>query len=183
MANTTFNGPVRSENGFIGATKNTSTGAFTNVFEINSSGEYTGTKLVGQATVDVIVASTAGTTEVKFSQPDNSVITSIDIICTSAPTLTGAGDIGFKVGTATGGAQLVTAITDQILDGGTTVPAGAGYNLTLNNTTVSDATPAASPAVNVSGAARNIFLQITNTVNVSGSNNGNFRFIINVQQF
>ena len=183
MANTTFSGPVRSENGFIGATKNASTGVFTNVFAIDSTGAYTGTKLVGQGTADVIVAATAGTTEVTFSQPDNSVITSIDIICTSAPTLTGAGDIGFKVGTATGGAQLVTAITDQILDGGTTVPAGAGYNLTLNNTTVSDATPAASPAVNVSGAARNIFLQITNTVNVSGSNNGNFRFIINVQQF
>ena len=181
MANTTFNGPVRSENGFIGATKNTSTGAFTNVFQINSSGEYTGTKLVGQGTADVIVASTAGTTEVEFSQPDNSVITSIDIICTSAPTLTGAGDIGFKVGTATGGAQLVTAITDQILDGGTTVPAGAGYNLTLINTTGSDASPTASPAANVSGAARNIFLQITNTVNASA--NGNFRFIINIQQF
>ena len=82
-----------------------------------------------------------------------------------------------KVGTATGGAQLVAAITDQILDGGTTVPAGAGYNLTLNTTVV----PAASPAVNVSGAARSIFLQITNTVNASAS--GNFRFIINVQQF
>ena len=181
MANTTFNGPVRSENGFIGATKNTSTGAFTNVFQINSSGEYTGTKLVGQGTADVMVASTAGTTEVQFSQPDNSVITSIDIICTSAPTLASAGDIGFKVGTATGGAQLVTAITDQILDGGTTVPAGAGYNLTLINTTGSDASPAASPAANVSGAARNIFLQITNTVNASA--NGNFRFIINIQQF
>ena len=94
--------------------------------------------------------------------------------------LTGAGDIGFKVGTATGGAQLVTAITDQILDGGTTVPAGAGYNLTLINTTGSDASPAASPAANVSGAARNIFLQITNTVNASA--NGNFRFIINISQ-
>jgi len=181
MANTTFNGPVRSENGFIGATKNTSTGAFTNVFEINSSGEYTGTKLVAQGTADAVVKATAGTTEVEFSQPNNSVITSIDLICTSAPTLTGAGDIGYKVGTATGGAQLVAAITDQILDGGTTVPAGAGYNLTLLNTTVSDATPAASPAVNVSGAARSIFLQITNTVNASAS--GNFRFIINVQQF
>ena len=181
MASTTFNGPVRSEKGFQVATKNTSTGVFTNVFAINASGEYTGTKLVGQGTADVIVASTAGTTEVEFSQPDNSVITSIDIICTSAPTLTGAGDIGFKVGTATGGAQLVTAITDQILDGGTTVPAGSGYNLTLINTTGSDASPAASPAANVSGAARNIFLQITNTVNASA--NGNFRFIINIQQF
>jgi len=75
----------------------------------------------------------------------------------------------------------VTAITDQILDGGTTVPAGSGYNLTLINTTGSDASPAASPAANVSGAARNIFLQITNTVNASA--NGNFRFIINIQQF
>ena len=182
MANTTFNGPVRSENGFIGATKNTSTGVFTNVFEINSSGEYTGTKLVGQGTADAIVASTAGTTEVQFSQPDNSIITSIDIVCTSAPTLTGAGDIGYKVGTATGGAQLVAAVTDAILDGGTTVPAGAGYNLTLINTT-GTSTKTVSPAANVTGAARNIFLQITNTVNVSGSNNGNFRFIVNVQQF
>ena len=181
MANTTFSGPVRSENGFIGATKNATTGAFTNVFAISSTGVYTGTKLVGQGTADVIVASTAGTTEVTFSQPDNSIITSIDIVCTSAPTLTGAGDIGYKVGTATGGAQLVAATTDEILDGGTTVPAGSGYNLTLINTTASDASPAASPAANVSGAARNIFLQITNTVNASA--NGNMRFIINVQQF
>ena len=180
MANTTFNGPVRSENGFIGATKNTSTGVFTNVFAINASGEYTGTKLVAQGTADVIVAAAAGTTEVEFSQPNNSVITSIDIVCTSAPTLTGAGDIGYKVGTATGGAQLVAASTDAILDGGTTVPAGAGYNLTLINTT-GTSTKTVSPAANVSGAARNIFLQITNTVNASAS--GNFRFIINIQQF
>ena len=48
MANTTFSGPVRSENGFIAATKNASTGAFTNVFAISSTGAYTGTKLVAQ---------------------------------------------------------------------------------------------------------------------------------------
>jgi len=180
MANTTFSGPVRSENGFIGATKNATTGAFTNVFAISSTGAYTGTKLVAQGTADVIVASTAGTTEVQFSQPNNSIITSIDIVCTSAPTVA-SGDIGYKVGTATGGAQLVAAITDEILDGGTTVPVGAGYNLTLINTTGSDASPAASPAANVSGAARNIFLQITSTTNASA--NGNFRFIINIQQF
>ena len=180
MANTTFSGPVRSENGFIGATKNATTGAFTNVFAISSTGAYTGTKLVGQGTADVIVAATAGTTEVEFSQPNNSIITSIDIVCTSAPTLASAGDIGFKVGTATGGAQLVAAVTDAILDGGTTVPAGAGYNLTLINTT-GTSTKTVSPAANVSGAARNIFLQITNTVNASAS--GNMRFIINVQQF
>ena len=181
MANTTFSGPVRSENGFIGATKNASTGAFTNVFAISSTGAYTGTKLVAQGTADVIVAATAGTTEVQFSQPDNSIITSIDIVCTSAPTLDSAGDIGFKVGTATGGAQLVSALTDQILDGGTTVPAGAHYPLTLLDTTGSDASPAASPRSNVSGAARNIFCQITTTTNASAV--GNFAFIINYKQF
>jgi len=180
MANTTFNGPVRSENGFIGATKNTSTGVFTNVFAINSSGEYTGTKLVGQGTADVIVAATAGTTEVEFTQPATSIITSIDIVCTSAPTLTGAGDIGFKVGTATGGAQLVAAGANSILDGGTTVPEGAGYNLTLINTT-GTSTKTVSPAVNTATTSRSIFLQITNTVNASAS--GNMRFIINIQQF
>ena len=48
MANTTFNGPVRSENGFIGATKNSTTGAFTNVFRIDASGNYVGTLMIGQ---------------------------------------------------------------------------------------------------------------------------------------
>ena len=38
MANTTFTGPVRSENGFIDVTKNTSTGAFTTNFTLGSSG-------------------------------------------------------------------------------------------------------------------------------------------------
>ena len=115
-----------------------------------------------------------------FSQPDNTVITSIQIVCQSAPTVA-SGDIGFKVGTATGGAQLVSAITDQILDGGTTVPAGAHYPCTLLDTTGSDASPAASPRANVSGAARNIFCQITTTTDATAV--GNFAFIINYKQF
>jgi len=180
MANTTFSGPVRSENGFIGATKNSTTGAFTNVFEINSSGAYVGTLLQGQGTATGQIESTAGTNEQTFSQPDNTIITSIQIVCTSAPTVAN-GDIGFKVGTATGGAQLVAAITDQILDGGTTVPAGAHYPTTLLDTTGSDASPAASPRVNVSGAARNIFLQLTNTTNASA--NGSFKWIVAYKQF
>ena len=180
MANTTFSGPVRSENGFIGATKNSTTGAFTNNFQIDSSGNYVGTLMIGQGITNVPCAATAGTNEVEFSQPNNTVITSIQIVCTSAPTVA-SGDIGFKVGTATGGAQLVAAITDQILDGGTTVPAGAHYPLTLLDTTGSDASPAASPRSNVSGAARNIFCQITTTTNASAV--GNFAFIINYKQF
>ena len=59
MANTTFSGPVRSENGFIGATKNSTTGAFTNNFQIDSSGNYVGTLMIGQGITNVPCAATA----------------------------------------------------------------------------------------------------------------------------
>jgi hypothetical protein len=168
MANTTFSGPVRSENGFIGGTKNTTTGAFTANWTINASGAYVGTQQEVCAVLAGSVEATAGTNELSFSQPDNTVITKIELVVTSAPTVA-LGDIGFKVGTASGGAQLVAAAADQILDGGTTVPAGAHYDTTLLDTTPSDAAPAASPRANVSGLARDIFLQITNTTNASAS--------------
>ena len=177
MANTTFSGPVRSENGFIGATKNTSTGAFTNVFEINSSGQYVGTQIQGQGVVATAkVNATAGTNEVTFAQPARSIITSIQLVCTSAPTVA-SGDIGYKVGTATGGAQLVAASTDEILDGGTTVAEGAHFTTTLLDTTASDAAPAASPRVNTAiNSTKDIFLQITNTTTASAQ--GLFTWII-----
>ena len=176
MANTTFNGPVRSENGFIGATKNASTGAFTNVFEINSSGQYVGTQIQGQGVVATAkVNATAGTNEVTFAQPARSIITSIQLVCTSAPTVA-SGDIGFKVGTATGGAQLVAADTDGLLDGGTTIAEGAHYTFTLLDTTVG-ASPAASPRVNTSiNSTRDIFLQITNTTTASAQ--GLFTWVV-----
>jgi hypothetical protein len=168
MATTTFSGPVRSENGFIGGTKNSSTGAFTANWTINASGAYVGTQQEVCAVLAGSVEATAGTNELSFSQPNNTVITKIELVVTSAPTVA-TGDIGFQVGTATGGAQLVAAAADQILDGGTTVPAGAHFDTTLLDTTPSDAAPAASPRANVSGVARDIFLQITNTTNASAS--------------
>ncbi len=181
MANTTFNGPVRSENGFKGISKNASTGAITENFEINSSGAYVGTLLQGQGIVtSAAKLGGAGSTEVTFSQPNNTIITSIQIVITTAIT-TGSGDVGFQVGTATGGAQLVTAAADDIIDGGTTAPAGSHYTCTLNDTTASAASPAASPRVNVTGAARNIFLQITNTATVSAV--GALTFVIAYKQF
>ena len=176
MANTTFTGPVRSENGFIGASKNATTGVFTNYFEITNSGLYVGTKLQGQDIVATAkVNATAGTNEVTFAQPARSIITSIQLVCTSAPTVA-SGDIGYKVGTATGGAQLVAASTDEILDGGTTVVEGAHFTTPLLDTTVG-AAPAASPRVNTSiNSTRDIFLQITNTTTASAQ--GLFTWVI-----
>ena len=43
MANTTFNGPVRSENGFEQISKNSTTGAITTNLDIDSSGNITTT--------------------------------------------------------------------------------------------------------------------------------------------
>jgi hypothetical protein len=42
MANTTFNGPVRSEGGFEQITKNSATGAVTNNFDVDTSGNVSG---------------------------------------------------------------------------------------------------------------------------------------------
>ena len=136
-----------------------------------------GTKLQGQDIVATAkVNATAGTYEVTYAQPARSIITSIQLVCTSSPTVA-SGDIGFKVGTATGGAQLVAAATDQILDGGTTVAEGAHYSTTLLDTTGSDAAPAVSPRVNTSiNSTRDIFLQITNTT--TASDQGLFTWII-----
>ena len=43
MANSTFNGPVRSENGFEQITVTAKTGAVTTNFDIDASGNVTGT--------------------------------------------------------------------------------------------------------------------------------------------
>tara|TARA_R100000988_G_scaffold48024_1_gene23532 strand:- start:426 stop:977 length:552 start_codon:yes stop_codon:yes gene_type:complete len=182
MALTTFNGPVRSENGFIGATKNTSTGVFTNVFEVNASGQYVGTQFQSQGIVATAkVNATAGTNEVTFAQPARTILTAIDIVCTSAPTVS-SGDIGYKVGSATGGAQIVAAAAANILDGGTTVPEGAHYRTSLLDTAVANASPAASPKVNTSlNSTRDVFLQITNTTSASAQ--GLFTWVISYKMY
>ena len=69
MANTTFNGPVRSENGFKVVSKNASTGAFTDVVDIASTGIVTNkyVKHAGFAT-GVTVNTTAGDRPPKHTQ-------------------------------------------------------------------------------------------------------------------
>ena len=124
MANSTFSGPVRSENGFKVISTNSTTGAETDVAVIASTGIVTDkyVKHVGFAT-GVTVNSTAGDSPTigTFTQPANTIITDIKIFfCDVAPVI-GTGDIGYEVGTSSSGAQIVAAQTDEILDGGTTV--------------------------------------------------------------
>jgi len=179
MALTTFTGPVRSLNGFLNSVQSTTTGEYTNNFVINSAGTVvTSPAIVLQGTSTGTLNATNGDSITTFAQPANTVITKISIVCVTAPTVA-TGDIGFEVGTSSSGAQIVATVADEILDGGTTVPAGALYNATLiTGTVASDAAPAASPLY--ASAARDIYLNITNTTTPTAR--GSFKWFIEYSQ-
>jgi|TARA_R110002095_G_scaffold189931_1_gene167628 hypothetical protein len=180
MANTTFTGPVRSEGGFQVVSKNATTGAYTDIATIASTGIVTDkyVKHVGFAT-GVTVNSTAGDSPAigEFTQPANTIITDIKIFCAVAPVI-GTGDIGYEVGTSSSGAQIVAAIADEILDGGTTVVVGNVTTTTLVATTQSATT--APVSAQYTSAERTIYCNITNTVN--STTDGSFTFIIEYVQ-
>ena len=181
MANTTFTGAVRSENGFKVVSKNATTGAYTDVASIASTGIVTNkyVKHVGFAT-GVTVNTTAGDSPAigEFTQPANTIITDIKILCVTAPTI-GTGDIGYEVGTSSSGAQIVAAVTDEILDGGTTVVLGNVTTTSLVAQTQSATTAPAS--AQCTAAERTIYCNITNTVDATTA--GSFTFIIEYVQF
>ena len=180
MANTTFTGPVRSEGGFQVVSKNATTGAYTDIATIASTGIVTDkyVKHVGFAT-GVTVNTTAGDSPTigEFTQPANTIFTDIKIFCATAPVI-GTGDIGYEVGTSSSGAQIVAAIADEILDGGTTVVLGNVTTTTLVVQTQSGTTAPAS--VQYASAERTIYCNITNTVNATTA--GSFTFIIEYVQ-
>ena len=179
MALTTFTGPVRSLNGFLNSVQNSTTGEYTNNFVINSAGTVvTSPAIVLQGTSTGTLNATSGDSITTFAQPANTVITKISIVCVTAPTVA-TGDIGFEVGTASSGAEIVATVADEILDGGTTVAVGALYNATLiTGTVASDAAPAASPLY--ASAARDIYLNITNTT--TPTVRGSFKWFIEYSQ-
>ena len=180
MANTTFTGAVRSENGFKVVSKNATTGVYSDVASIASTGIVTNkfVKHVGFAT-GVTVNTTAGDSPAigEFTQPANTVITDIKIFCVTAPII-GFGDIGYEVGTSSSGAQIVAAITDEILDGGTTVVVGNVTTTTLVVETQNAATAPVSPQY--ASAERTIFCNVTNTVDATTA--GSFTFVIEYVQ-
>ncbi len=180
MANTTFNGPVRSENGFEVINVNATTGAVTNTFDIASTGIVTDkyVKHVGFAT-GVTVNTTAGDSPAigEFTQPANTIITNVKIFCATSPVI-GTGDIGYEVGTSSSGAELVAAQTDEILDGGTTVVVG---NVTVTSLVLQTQDGTTAPAsVQYASAERTVYCNITNTVDATTA--GSFTFIIEYVQ-
>ena len=60
MATTTFNGPVRSENGFEVVSKNATTGAFTTSFTLDGSGMQTAPVTLSDANANLTAATHGG---------------------------------------------------------------------------------------------------------------------------
>ena len=196
MGNSTFSGPVRSQNGFEDITTNATTGADTTNSTYSNNASVGGTLAVAGATTlsaavnslfvkhvahvtGVTVNSTAGDSPAigTFAQPANTIITDIKIFCATAPVI-GSGDIGYEVGTSSSGAQIVATQADEILDAGTTVVLG---NVTITALILQTQDAATAPAsVQYTSAARNIFCNITNTVNATTA--GSFTFIIEYVQ-
>jgi hypothetical protein len=160
MGNSTFSGPVRSQNGFQVISTDATTGTVTTVASTASTGIVTNkyVKHVGFAT-GVTVNTTAG---------DSPTIGEV----------IGEGDIGYEVGTSTSGAQIVATQADEILDAGTTVVV---HNVTLTALVLQTQDGTTAPAsVQYTDTARTIFCNITNTVDATTA--GSFTFIIEYVQ-
>ena len=166
MGNSTWSGPIRSQGKIQRVSKATVGGAVTLVADVGVG--------VGYAS-GVTVNSSAGDSGAigEFTQPANTVITNIKIFCVTAPVI-GTGDIGYEVGTSSGGADIVATQTDEILDGGTTVVVG---NVTLTTLVLATQDTTTAPvSAQYTATARTIYCNITNTVNSTTA--GSFTFII-----
>ena len=106
-------------------------------------------------------------------QPANTLITQIDVWCAAAPTVA-TGNIGAEVGTVSGQGEIVALITDEILDGGTTVVINSVMQAILVQVTQNAATFVVS--AQYTATARNIFCNIVDSTNASAA--GSFTFLI-----
>ena len=121
-------------------------------------------KITGHALVD------SDDSVVTWTQPANTIITNIWLVCTTAPTVA-SGDIGYEVGTSSSGAQIVATSTDTVLDGGTTVTAGYGKKLTLATSDI-----AAGTMGGIDVAERSIYFNLIATTDASVQ--GEFMWIV-----
>ena len=112
---------------------------------------------------------------VEWTQPANTILWSISLVCTAAPTTAASVDLGYEVGTSSSGTQIVSAQTDQIIDAGAdgtdlavgafiavAGPGATGASATianLNRQTTDDTTLAAD--VNYTDSDRTLYFNTT----------------------
>ena len=138
MGNTTYSGPVRSEGGFEQITKNSSTGAITTNFDIDTSGNITGTgtsTITGATTfvvptVTILTGYTSGT--VLTAAQSGSIITfpamngAATLSLPAAATCVGSTFHFVMLGTAGNDVDIITNGSEKIIG---CVPKGDGDNV------------------------------------------------------
>ena len=127
----------------------------------------------------VNTVSESGVVNIPITQPANTVIEDIIPICT-ADTSHDSATIGFKVGTAEGGAQVVAAVEDAILaPAGTAVTAGAGTSIHAKvQTTMGGGAPLIiTPGAGYSATERTIYAQVSASAGGFDTDTGAFRVI------
>ena len=108
MANTTFNGPVRSENGFEQISKNSTTGAITTNLDVDSSGNITTTGYVSAYSNISSITSATKSVESTDSGTVYTLNRAAGIVVT-LPTAAAGINYTFIVGTTFTGAGQITA--------------------------------------------------------------------------
>ena len=156
--------------------------------------------------VTIANSQAIGTVEGSWIQPANSVLTNCYIVCTDALAIT-SGDVGYQVGNASAGGQIIAAASDEILDAGTDVVVGAvtypgmGVSLPAGDSAAQakvgidagaiangfvydvqdDTTHVASIAYTAS--ARSVYCGIVLSTAVDSDGGGNFAFCFEYLQF
>jgi|TARA_B110000902_G_scaffold242044_1_gene292991 hypothetical protein len=158
MANTTFNGPVRSENGFEQITKDSTTGAITTVLDIDSSGNISTTGTINNKQKIDTTFNAAGAASETLTAAQSGTLFLINGAAANVITLpaVSTANVGvtydFFLTVAVGGSVTTTIVlpgsavsdfqTMKYLVGGTAANAVsdvAGDTLTLPNSTVANA--------------------------------------------
>ena len=127
--------------------------------------------------------ATNGYTQTTWTQPANTLITGITILCTEAPTVVANAnsDLGFKVGTTDGGVELVADDKNGLIDaaGNTTaLKAGGHVALTLVGGATALAQTAVPADVQYTTAERTVYLNTYGTATAAAAGTGTIEWII-----
>jgi hypothetical protein len=124
------------------------------------------------ATKRVIVSDAitdSGSTEIEIQQPANSIITGCYVRFLDDITVA-SGNVGFKMGTVTGGDEVVGLDADGFLAAGTDIPAGTIYTLTTKEAVGFQSHASATPSASVTTDDRTLFFTLSATT--AASTNG-----------
>ena len=127
---------------------------------------------------DALTSSSDTTFEIE--QPENSIVDAVLVRVLDDITI-GSGNVGVKVGTASGGAQVGAADADNLIASGTSLPAGTVYSLSVEAGVKFQAIAQSGPSASVTTAARNLFFTLTASSAVT--TNGKIEFTVAYRVF